>query len=392
MFKVGKYITLKLENGKTCIYIKGELFRQCKKLIINIPTSDVDKISGFETIEEIADMTKNELNESISIDISPTLEFWGHCSNLQTWFENDYDTTLLHSSLAFPLLWELYRIGDPIAIKVYRKEISERLKTGSDSTILFLLKSHYLDNFSHEELTTIYNNNLSHFAASELFLPFLYAFYLFRIPIISKHCKDVIKDIFFSGDFDVKKEILRYYIEIWSKEDLHRLFKELRSLSHDNLSDKLEVLGVLYFELEFNYDFKLSNSEVILTLLVEGEQKPILDIFNSSKYPYIRANFGDDKVRRRVWDKELYYDFFRGHLNSIELVYNDSNLLKFYSDLQKLKSLKKLESLNLIKLYGSDIDYDYIKNILSNTSIETIKVYKFTKDSQGYLRRFLLLS
>ena len=28
--EIGEYITLKLENGKTNIYIKGRLFRQCK--------------------------------------------------------------------------------------------------------------------------------------------------------------------------------------------------------------------------------------------------------------------------------------------------------------------------------------------------------------------------
>lgn len=29
-FKVNEYITLKLEGGKTNIYVKGQLFNQCK--------------------------------------------------------------------------------------------------------------------------------------------------------------------------------------------------------------------------------------------------------------------------------------------------------------------------------------------------------------------------
>lgn len=48
-FKVSEYIGLKLEEGKTNIYIKGELFRQCKFLLLNIP---LDEISAFdETFE-----------------------------------------------------------------------------------------------------------------------------------------------------------------------------------------------------------------------------------------------------------------------------------------------------------------------------------------------------
>lgn len=387
MFKVGTHITLKLEDDKTCIYIKGELFRQCKKLVINIPTRDVDRVSDFETIDEIAGATKDD---SVSFNISPELEFWGHCSNLQAWFENGYDTKLLHSSLAFPLLSELFKVGDLLARKVYKEEISKRLGSGNNTVMLLILKSHYLDDFSHEELITIYNENLSHFAASELFLLFLYNYYLFKIPVISKRCKDAINDIFFSGDFGVKKEILKNYIEIWSKDELLKLFKELRSLSNGDLSDRLEALGMLFFELEFNYDFKLSNSEVITTLLVEGEQKLILDTFNSSKYPYIKANFEDDNVRRRLWEKELYYDFFKGHLNSIELMYSYSNSTEFYNNLQKLRNLRELRNLNIINLNGFDIDYNYIKSVLNGTSIETVKVYKRSKYSQTRLQKFLL--
>ena len=35
-FKINKYITLKLENCKTNIYVEGELFNQCKFLLLNI--------------------------------------------------------------------------------------------------------------------------------------------------------------------------------------------------------------------------------------------------------------------------------------------------------------------------------------------------------------------
>jgi len=41
-FRVNNYITLKLESKKVNIYVKGELFEQCKFLLLNIPTEDID--------------------------------------------------------------------------------------------------------------------------------------------------------------------------------------------------------------------------------------------------------------------------------------------------------------------------------------------------------------
>jgi len=36
-FKINEYITLKLENGRTRIYVKGDLFIHCNFLIFNFP-------------------------------------------------------------------------------------------------------------------------------------------------------------------------------------------------------------------------------------------------------------------------------------------------------------------------------------------------------------------
>jgi hypothetical protein len=358
----------------------GRLFRQCKKLVVNIPTNNIDSVRGFATIDEVANATKDLLEDSVSVKIPPTLEFWGHCSNIQTWFENEYDTSLLHSDLAFPLLRELNELGDPIANKVIKNEISKRLKSGKDSVILFLLENHYLDIFSKEELISIYNNNISKLASSNLFLPFLYTFSFFDIPKISEHCKTVIKDIFFAGDFKLKKRLLDNYIRIWSKKDLLHLFEIIKTLSIDdsNEIDRIEVLDKILSELKSNYDFTLNSSEIIRTLLITDEQEAILDIFNNSEYPYFQGNFEDDTIRRRVWDKKLYYDFFRGSLDSIELLYISASKEEFYRNLEKIKIFKNLRYFNLISFYGSSIDYNYIKSILVDTNIETIRTYVFS--------------
>ncbi|MFW9970551.1 MAG: hypothetical protein ACFFDF_10145 [Candidatus Odinarchaeota archaeon] len=154
-FKVSKEITLKLEYGKTNIYVKGELFRQCKNLMLSIP---VDKISDYENIESIDDASdrfERSLgihNEELEIVLTPENEFWGHCSNLQAWYENNYDTRLLHSSLAFPLLKKLAEIGDTQTKLILKEEIIKRLRKGYGSTFLYLLESGFINYISKDIL------------------------------------------------------------------------------------------------------------------------------------------------------------------------------------------------------------------------------------------------
>ena len=97
-FKVNEYITSKLENDNTVIYVAGKMFQQCKYLLLNIP---VEKVSSFDEIESI-DEAEERLDKSLEpisnkeIDRLPSeVEFWGHCSNLQVWAENDYDTIFI---------------------------------------------------------------------------------------------------------------------------------------------------------------------------------------------------------------------------------------------------------------------------------------------------------
>lgn len=50
-FKVNETIILKLENRKTNLYVKGELFRQCKFLLLFIPTEDIPTIRMLHFLE-----------------------------------------------------------------------------------------------------------------------------------------------------------------------------------------------------------------------------------------------------------------------------------------------------------------------------------------------------
>ena len=159
-FRVNNHLVLRLENNRTNIYVGGKLFTHCKYLLLSI---DKDKFNEYDEIESI-DEAAETLDDSMhgvrfgKYDISPETEFWGHCSNIQAWYESKYDTRLLHRNLAFPLLKTLIKVGDPIAKRVIKEEIAERLESGYPSVVLFLINENYLDFLNQQELNTIFEN------------------------------------------------------------------------------------------------------------------------------------------------------------------------------------------------------------------------------------------
>jgi len=166
--KINQYITLKLENGRTFIYVNGRRFIQCIRLVLNIQKEDNPLYDEIESIDEAANVYKNHIYQNRIVrgpmaapvrdqshDITPELEFWGHCSNLQAWVENDYDTRILMSNISFPLLRVLSKAGDPKARKVYKEEIALRLESGYPSVVQYLLVQGYITEFTPEEFETI---------------------------------------------------------------------------------------------------------------------------------------------------------------------------------------------------------------------------------------------
>ncbi len=161
-FRVNEYITLKLEEddttlklgGKeTVIYVSGEKFQQCKYLLINIPVNEVSTFDEIQSIDEAAEILDRKMEREVyNVNLPPEAEFWGHCSNLQVWAENNYDTRILHRNLAFPLLKKLVEVGDFKAKQVFKEEICKRLESGSRTVINFLREEGYLVYLNHEEV------------------------------------------------------------------------------------------------------------------------------------------------------------------------------------------------------------------------------------------------
>ncbi|MFX1438469.1 MAG: zinc ribbon domain-containing protein, partial [Promethearchaeota archaeon] len=166
--QINQYITLKLMSGRTYIYVNGRMFIQCIRLILNIPKSEVHLYDEVDSIDEAAKLYSKHVFQNRIVqgpmaapvpnqthDITPEQEFWGHCSNIQAWVEHDYDTRILMSNIAFPLLRELTKAGDPLANKVFKEEIALRLESGYPSVVQYLLNQGYLRYFTASEFKTI---------------------------------------------------------------------------------------------------------------------------------------------------------------------------------------------------------------------------------------------
>ncbi|KKK57734.1 hypothetical protein LCGC14_3051490, partial [marine sediment metagenome] len=125
-FQINKYITLKLEEGKTIIYMGGKKFNQCKMLMLNIIPQQADLYDEVRSIDEAEEILQKiiedgqihekgnwrQKEDATKYNITPEQEFWGHSSNFQMWYENNYNTDLLHSNMSFPVLSKLVQLGD----------------------------------------------------------------------------------------------------------------------------------------------------------------------------------------------------------------------------------------------------------------------------------------
>ncbi|TFG24292.1 MAG: leucine-rich repeat domain-containing protein [Promethearchaeota archaeon] len=173
VFKVNDYLTLKLEDGITNIYIKGDdyPYLQCKYLLFNISEENREKYDEIKSIDEAADLldkSMETLNAPSSEEdaltvygIPPETEFWAHSSNLQVWAESGYDMRLLHSNLAFPLLKELAEAGDPLANRIFKEEVVKRFLEGPQKIREFFCNSKgYIDILTKEERRVLFKSDI----------------------------------------------------------------------------------------------------------------------------------------------------------------------------------------------------------------------------------------
>lgn len=100
-YEINKDVKLKYdkERNKTIIYVHNKEVLMCKKVL--------GTLGNIENVKSIDDFIKKNKPVREKNLISPKEEFWGHCSNIQVWFENDLKPELIHSLIAKTLLGEL---------------------------------------------------------------------------------------------------------------------------------------------------------------------------------------------------------------------------------------------------------------------------------------------
>ncbi len=175
-FQVNEYITLKLEEEKTIIYMVDEKFIQCKFVIFNI---DSVSLENTEAIDELLNLGVSDLNDDVdNIKVSPKERFWVHCSSLQAWSEHKYNTALLDSYLAFPILKKLTEVGDVNAQRVFKEEIAKKLRSKVPQVLRFLLREGYATYLDQEELLFSTLNDKEAEAVLEISRSTNYRYYL----------------------------------------------------------------------------------------------------------------------------------------------------------------------------------------------------------------------
>ncbi len=171
-FRVNKNITLRLEDGITNIYVGNELFRQCKFLLLVGKGKNMLNNNDLTSIDDAVEKldTLLEGTKAMSEIISPEVEFWGHCSNIQGWAECDYDSHFLHANMAFPLLKRLKELGDSQAKKIFAEEIVNRYMEGNKTVRTYLIEEGFLNDLTPEERAFILKNESSIIIEMERFI------------------------------------------------------------------------------------------------------------------------------------------------------------------------------------------------------------------------------
>jgi len=233
-FKINDFLKLKLIKGQTVIYVDEKPFHQCKFLLLNLTQKDFNKFDHIDSIDEAFEVynkldKKHEKQHDL---IDPESEFIGHCSNLQVWYENDYDLRILHSSLSIPLLKKMAFLGDKKAIYRLKESIASRIASKNYNTILFYLNENYLRLFSNEELEVIFNEwleqdvNFTLMEKRRLWYPLLKELIERGIIRAKKIIKREISSYLIDNNFEAYRYLLNQdYLKLLNLKDLEELYE-----------------------------------------------------------------------------------------------------------------------------------------------------------------------
>lgn len=391
-FKVNDYITLKLEFDtweeywETVIYVNGRRFDQCKFLLLDIPIEEIKTFDEIESIDEAAEKLDRSLenidehSERIPLDV----EFWGHCSNLQVWFENDYDSRLLHRNLAFPLLKKLTEIEDPLAKRVFKEEVAKRMESGHYSVMEYLREGGYLNYLNYEERYSLIESLKSKNIKTE-YVEFKKGFYEFvinkKLDLRERGIKEI-TDIKGLDTFTELEELYLYGNEI----------SEIKGLKHLKNLKKLDLSGNKITEIK-----GLENLKNLEELILGGNK--ITEIKGLEDHKNLRVLWITRNRIEKISGLETLTSLVWLSLNGnqISKIENLDNLINLKSLSFWRNNIKEISGLeNLLKLERINLKENNIKEIkglenlinlkalsLDNNKISEIKGIETLKDLES---------
>lgn len=333
-FKINDYLSLRFEDEKTIIYVAGKRFRQCINLMLDIPVDDIREFDQIDSIDEAAEKLGKLMEDESLLRIIPAkVEFWGHCSNLQVWSENNYDTRILHSNIAFPLLKKLSESGDIVALRVFKEEIAKRFSEGNENVRTFLIEEWYMDLLSREEVLSLNIEQIEIIHELEDLLGIKIKF----------------KTVFhlFEQGFVLHKGIIKALVlDTCDLEEVPEPIRKLKSLVMLKLhGNRLETLPEWIGEFRNLKSLQVPNNQLISLPDSIGKlsRLEILELHNN-KLKEIPDSIGNLPFLRRLLLQENCLKTLPdsiGNLQSLEVLFINKNLIEKYpKSLENLSSLK----------------------------------------------------
>jgi hypothetical protein len=322
---------------------------------MNIQTNEIEKYDLIDSIDEAAEKLDRsmETNQSIRREITPEVEFWGHCSNIQAWAENDYDTRLLHRNLAFPLLKELMNAGDPLAKRVFKEEIAIRITSKHPTVISYLLEQGYLKYLNQDEIQTIFDE--------------------IKLPIIEKTV-NMVNRLMENEEISIKRRILNVLSPFFNKfghTHIPFIFSKIKGKVYPTHREKL-------VKLVYNkYKTKKSFSKVKFI-------NHNIEYFSDKEFAFVKYN---KKVIGIIQEEEIL-DLTRkkikdiNKINGLEKHYEkikeldlSNNLITNLRGIEKFKTVKKL-----------NLDNNLLQQIESITSLTDLEILSLKNNQLSNLK------
>ena len=408
-FEINKYLKLKLEGERTNIYVKGRIFQQCKYLLLNIPIDRIEDYDEIESIDEAAEYLDRSLerNQNFNRRISPEEEFMGHCSNLQVWAENGYDTRILHRNLAFPLLKRLSEVGDPIAKKVFREEIAIRFASKHPSVTQFLTQNGYLKYLSSEEFESILDE-INPSILVELITQIKNNLKLNPTPDFTRLMTYFVNELLRNFGIDhislITSRIINEVPKNHRENFVKSVYSKLKSRRNFPLLKYINSHLEYFKGFEFNYDFIKCKNKIIG---IFKNEKMYLNNQNINKISDIEVtnnNLGNiaelDLSNNLISDLKGLEKFpnvkilklNNNRIVGIEELENNVNIHSLYlrnNSISEFTGLKRFKNLKHLDLSGN-MNITEIPEVLNELpTIETVKLWncnlkKFTKSTEKY--------